>query len=109
MWGEIVNHLPSFESAVLTGLDGEGYPYSVRCRPYTDPVRRVLRMRLPDGTPVQPGPASLLCHKHDESMWNLKSFLVRGELSRVPGVGASARGGSCGGPGSGVLWVWSAS
>lgn len=82
MWGEIVNHLPSFESAVLTGLDGEGYPYSVRCRPYTDPVRRVLRMRLPDGTPVQPGPASLLCHKHDESMWNLKSFLVRGELSR---------------------------
>ena len=82
MWGEIVNHLPSFESAVLTGLDGEGYPYSVRCRPYTDPVRRVLRMRLPDGIPVQPGPASLLCHKHDESMWNLKSFLVRGELSR---------------------------
>jgi hypothetical protein len=78
----MVKHLPSFESAVLTGLDGEGYPYSVRCRHYTDPVRRVLRMRLPAGIPVQPGPASLLYHRHDENMWNLKSFLVRGNLSQ---------------------------
>jgi hypothetical protein len=28
MWDEIVRLLPSFESAVLTGLDAEGYPYS---------------------------------------------------------------------------------
>jgi hypothetical protein len=82
VWDEIVTHLPSFESAVLSGLDGEGYPYSVRCQPYTDLVRQVLRMRLPAHIPVQPGPASLLCHMHDENMWNLKSFLVRGELSR---------------------------
>jgi hypothetical protein len=82
VWDEIVTHLPSFESAVLTGMDGEGYPYSVRCQPYTDPVRQVLRMRLPAGIPVQPGPSSLLCHMHDDNMWNLKSFLAPGELSR---------------------------
>jgi hypothetical protein len=82
VWDEIVKHLPAFESAVLTGLDAEGYPYSVRCRPYIDPVRQVLRMRLPAGIPMRPGLASLLCHGHDESMWNLKSFLVRGDLSR---------------------------
>ncbi len=86
----------------MTGLDGEGYPYSVRYQPYTDPVRQVLRLRLPAGIPVQIGPASLLCHMHDETMWNLKSFLVRGELSRdargwslrpqrfVPGAGIGA-------------------
>ncbi len=82
MWDEIAEHLPGFESAVLTGLDAEGYPYSVRCRPRTDPVRRVLRVRLFEGIPVRPGPASLLCHSHDENLWNLKSFLVRGELGR---------------------------
>jgi hypothetical protein len=82
VWDEIVEHLPDFESAVLTGLDAEGYPYSVRCRPYGDPVRRVLRVRLPAGIPFQPGPASLLCHRHDENLWNLKSFLVRGDLGR---------------------------
>lgn len=82
MWDEIAEHLPDFKSAVLTGLDADGYPYSVRCRPYTDPVRRVLRMRLPANIAVRSGPASLLCHGHDENLWNLKSFLVRGELSR---------------------------
>jgi hypothetical protein len=109
MWDEIAKHLPSFESAVLTGLGGEGYPYSVLCRPYTDPVRQVLRMRLPAGIALQPGPASLLCHMHDENMWNLKSFLVRGDLSR------DARGWSLRpqrfvpGPESGVRGAWPAS
>ena len=81
MWDEIVKHLAGFESAVLTGLDAEGYPYSVRCRPRADPVRRVLRIRLPAAVPFRPGSASLLCHSHDENMWHLRSFLVRGELS----------------------------
>jgi len=31
MWDEMLGHLPDFESAVLTGIDAEGYPYSVRC------------------------------------------------------------------------------
>lgn len=82
MWDEIDRHLPSFESAVLTGLDGEGYPYSVRCLPRHDPAARALKMRLPAGIPVRSGPASLLCHRHDENLWNLKSFLVRGVLAR---------------------------
>ena len=82
MWDEIVRHLPSFESAVLTGLDGEGYPYSVRCRARIDPTARTLRVRLPTAVSLRPGPASLLCHGHDKNMWNLKSFLVRGTLTR---------------------------
>src|SRR5215218_2999835 len=60
VWDEIVRHLPSFESAVLTGLDAEGYPYSVRCRPRIDPTARTLKVQLPAA--IRPGPASLLCH-----------------------------------------------
>ena len=83
MWSDITKHLPAFESAVLTGVDAEGYPFSVRCWPYPDgALARMLRVQLPAGTLIQPGPASLLCHKHDENLWNLRSFLVRGALSR---------------------------
>ena len=31
------------------------------------------------------GPATLLCHSHDENLWNLKSFLVRGVLAKDDG------------------------
>ncbi len=80
MWPEIVKHLTEFPSAVLTGVDGEGYPFSARCIPRPDSAQQTLRVQLPPGSPVQPGPASLLCHKHDEQLWHLKSFLVRGVL-----------------------------
>jgi hypothetical protein len=81
----MVGHLSDFESVVLTGIDAEGYPYSVRNRPRIDPFERVLLVELPAGTPVQPGPASLLCHRHDENLWNLRSFLARGTLVRGDG------------------------
>jgi hypothetical protein len=86
MWAEITRYLYQFESAVLSGLDEEGYPFSVRCRPYPDASgAEVLKIWLAPGTPVRPGPASLLCHSHDEKLWNLKSFLVRGVLVRDAG------------------------
>jgi hypothetical protein len=84
-WNEMVRHLSDFESVVLTGIDTEGYPYSVRNRPRIDPFERVLLVEIPVGTPVQPGPASLLCHRYDENLWDLKSFLVRGDLTREGG------------------------
>ena len=100
MFAEITEHLYQFESAVLSGLDEEGYPFSVRCRPYSDASgAEVLRVWLPPDTPLRPGPASLLCHSHDENLWNLKSFLVRGVLEKdgggwsfepdqfIPGIG----------------------
>ena len=82
MWDEIGRLLPGFESAVLTGLDADGYPYSVRCRPWADSTTRVLRVQLLAYASIQAGPASLLCHEHDENLWNLRSFLVRGTIAR---------------------------
>ncbi len=85
MWDEITKHLSDFQSAVLTGVDAEGYTFSARCQPRSDSETRTLRVQLPPGAPIQPGPASLLCHQHDENLWNLKSFLVRGVLVREAG------------------------
>lgn len=82
MRDEILKYSPKFESAVLTGLDAEGYPFSVRCRLRLDEEARVFRAQLPECVSIRPGHASLLCHEHDENLWNLRSFLVRGDLRR---------------------------
>jgi hypothetical protein len=85
VWDEIVRLLPEFESAVMTGLDAEGYPYSVRCLPQADSAVRLIRVHLPAHASLAAGPASLLCHSHDENLWNLRSFLVRGTLAGEEG------------------------
>jgi hypothetical protein len=85
MWAEIEKNLPMFETGVLNGLDAEGVPYSVRCRPGIERSKRLLRLNLPAQLALRSGPASLLCHGHDEELWNLKSFLVRGKLERDEG------------------------
>jgi hypothetical protein len=79
-WRATVAHLDDFDSAVLTGQDTQGYPFSLRCHPLVDAGARMLRIQAPPGTPLQPGHAGLLCHKHDEWLWHQRSFLVRGAL-----------------------------
>jgi hypothetical protein len=83
MWPEVVKRLPRFASAVLTGLDASGDPVSLRCQPTLDHQAQVLRLMVPDGLGMVPGPAGLLCHRHDEQLWRLKSFLLRGGLERT--------------------------
>ena len=83
MWAEIEKYLPLFESAVLNTADGEGYPYSIRCRPELDRPAEIFRIDLPGETDVQAGPASLLFHNHDEELWNQKIFLLRGRLEET--------------------------
>jgi hypothetical protein len=80
MWDEIVKHLVDFSSAVLTGVDEAGYPFSIRCKPEPDVAEQVLHVQVPEYTNIQPGSAGLLCHKHDEQLWNLKNFMLRGSL-----------------------------
>jgi hypothetical protein len=82
MWPEISKRLPRFASAVLTGLDSGGDPVSVRCQPTLDHHARVLWVVVPEGLGMVPGPAGLLCHRHNEQLWGLKSFLLKGTLER---------------------------
>jgi hypothetical protein len=83
MWPEISRRLPGFASAVLTALDAAGDPVSVRCQPTLDHHARVLRVAVPAGLGMVAGPAGLLCHHHDEQLWGLRSFLLRGTLERT--------------------------
>ncbi len=81
MWAEINRYLPRFKSAVLSGLEAEGRPFSLRCRPQPDGAGG-LRLELPAYVPLEAGPASLLCHSHNENLWNLLSFVLRGQLEK---------------------------
>lgn len=82
MWHKLIQNLSRFPGAVLTAPDADGYPFSVRCVPRPDPVARVLRLQLPPGAPLLPGPASLMGHSHDKLLWNLSNFLARGCLQQ---------------------------
>jgi hypothetical protein len=82
MWDKVVKNLPQYPSAVLTGIDAEGYPYSLRCVPQLDNTRQALRLELPPSAALRPGPASILCHYHNELLWGLKNFVLRGTLEQ---------------------------
>jgi hypothetical protein len=99
MWRDLVRQLKTYPSAVLTGRDTDGYPLSVRCRPTPLEDGRVIAIELSAPSFPQAGPASLLCHSHNQFLWKLRSFLVRGTLAQeaqewifvpadfVPGIG----------------------
>ena len=80
-WERLLAQFARYESAVLNGLDADGYPYSVRCHPQPDATTRTLLMS-DVAAPLQDGPASLLCHWHDERLWKQRSFVARGRIAR---------------------------
>lgn len=82
VWNELVQHLGKFDSAVLTWVEPSGFPFSIRCWPIVDTRKQVLLLDLPMNMPLISGPAGLLCHRHDERLFNQKSFLVRGAIER---------------------------
>jgi hypothetical protein len=85
MWAEVRRHLRGFSSPILTAVDGEDYPVSVRCTPQLDETAQVLRVSLPGWTGIKPGAASLLCHSHNNLLWDLRSFMLRGTLEPAGG------------------------
>lgn len=99
MWAEIVRYSGQYESAVLTYISRNGYPFSFRCRPVIEEATRRLRISVPPAVDPEPGSSSLIWHRHDENLWNLHSFAVRGNLVEdgtgwfvepeafIPGVG----------------------
>jgi len=85
MWAEVRRHLRAFSSTVLTAVDRDGYPLSIRCAPEIDDAQQGLRVSLPAWTGIRPGPASVLCHGHNQLLWNLRSFMVRGIIEPAGG------------------------
>jgi len=85
MWAKIRRQLARFPSAVLTSVGSDGFPYSLRCTLQTEPDLQLLRIEISRESPIQPGPASILCHRHNDKLWGMKSFLIRGHLERDGG------------------------
>lgn len=81
MWSDLRTYSTRFSSAVLTGFDSKGYPFSVRCTPTFDDEQQVLRVVPVAGAAIEPGKAGLLFHQHNEQLWNLKMFQVLGQLT----------------------------
>lgn len=80
MTAELADWLAQFPDCVLSALSADGAPLSVRCRPVPGGRAGTVHLNGPLGVALVPGPASLLCHRHDERLWQLRSFLARGAL-----------------------------
>ncbi|RPF30162.1 pyridoxamine 5'-phosphate oxidase [Streptomyces sp. Ag109_G2-6] len=68
-------------SAVFAARSASGAPVLARTRPR--PTRSGYLVEVPSNCPVEPGPASLLVHRHDELLNHMYNALVRGDLRRT--------------------------
>lgn len=82
MWSELTSILSTFSSAVLSARDADGYPASVRTAVRPDAGREVVGVGVLSDVDLQPGPASLLLHSHNEQLWDFRSHSMRGSLER---------------------------
>jgi hypothetical protein len=83
MWAEIQREVGRFDMAVVGGIDGSGFPISYVCRPSAELASGWLAFAVEDAPTVTEGPASLLFAKHDERLFKLRSFLLKGNLRLV--------------------------
>lgn len=83
MWTEAAAWLARYDEVVVTARGRDGYPISVRqdTRCY-DAGTGTMPVHLPDVLYPVAGAANLLCHEHDESLWNLRAIHLRGRLER---------------------------
>ena len=80
MWNDILDALEAYDSAVLTGFDAREFPFSMRMLPQADRQQRRIYLDVPAQSRIQPGKASLLMHSHNEQLWDMTQFLIRGTL-----------------------------
>lgn len=81
---DVAREFPHYRSVVLSWLDADGAPRSARVSAAAVAGSEVLPLAVEDGEPVRSGPASLLCHSHDDRLWRLRSFVSTGEVVRTP-------------------------
>jgi len=86
VWAEAAKWLGKFDEAVLTVLDTDGYPVSIRVDPRNyDVTTGRLPAPLTSTLHVVDGPANLLSHSHDEKLWHLNAIQIKGRLKSRDG------------------------
>jgi hypothetical protein len=81
---EVARALGAYSSVVLSYVDANAYPRSLRCVARFDQKSGVVLLDLEAPLDVDRAKASLLGHAHDEQLWNMTSVLVRGHVERRP-------------------------
>jgi hypothetical protein len=83
MWSEAAKWLAGFPEAVVTIVDVDGYPVSVRQYAWRyDAATGELLVQIPETLRAAQGPANVLCHYHDEKLWNLRAIQIKGRLEQ---------------------------
>ena len=81
-WDRRLDHLGRrHETAVLSFVDTDGYPFAIRLPVDADRRGKAVRIDAePAGVRLHPGPACLTAHDHHEQLHWMRNFQVRGEL-----------------------------
>jgi hypothetical protein len=81
-WDERIEELGRLhETAVLSCVAPDGFPFSVRVPLSVDSQARLIRVESePVGVPLAPGLACITAHDHDERFTYQRNFQVRGDL-----------------------------
>jgi hypothetical protein len=81
-WDDRIEELGRLhESAVLSFVAPDGFPFSIRLPVSVGSADRVIRLEAePVGVPLAPGIACLTAHDHDERFTYQRNFQVRGDL-----------------------------
>jgi hypothetical protein len=86
MWAEAAREIGKFSGGVLTALDARGFPLSVRQNSLAyDAATGTLPVKLPESLGAMEGPANLLCHSHNEQLWDMRMASIKGRLERRDG------------------------
>ncbi len=83
MWAKAAKAVAGFSEGVVTAFDSHGMPISVRqlSLPY-DATSGRMAVTIPDALDATAGPASLVCHFHDDAMWNMRAIQLKGRIER---------------------------
>jgi hypothetical protein len=84
-YAEAARRLPTYRSAVL-GTVRDGDPASlVRVHLTANPEGRRFLVAEAGEEPLTPGPASVLLHRHNDQLWDLRNCAMMGELTHQAG------------------------
>jgi hypothetical protein len=87
MSAEAAKWVAKFAEGVINAVDGDGYPLSVRQTSLAyDAATGTMKLTMPESLGAVAGPASLLCHFHDDDMWKLRAILLKGQIERRDGA-----------------------
>jgi hypothetical protein len=81
-WTDLDARLYRFAVPVLSVIDTDGYPFSLRCRVRPDRAADAFHAELPPDAPVAEGPAWLLWHTHDDDFDTQQTLAVSADLIR---------------------------